>query len=54
MNEIMISVEEYKMLLEAQTRIKIFSEFVKNETYSIDREKCAGFLGFELEEAEDD
>ena len=54
MNEVTISMEEYKKLLEAQVRIKIFSAFVNNEKYSIDREKCAEFLGFELEEAEDD
>lgn len=54
MSEITISVEEYKRLLEAQMRIKIFSEFVNNEKYGIDREQCAGFLGFDLEEKTDD
>ena len=53
MSEITISVEEYKRLLEAQVRIRVFSEFVNREAYSIDRAKCAGFLGFELEKADE-
>lgn len=54
MSEITIPVEEYKKLLEVQLRVKMFSEFVNSERYSIDREKCAGFLGFDLEKKADD
>lgn len=53
MNEIMIPLEEYKMLLEMQVRVKVFSEFVNKESYSIDRTKCAALLGFELTNAKD-
>lgn len=52
-NEISISVEEYKTLLEAQVRIKVFSEFVIKEKYSIERKDCASFLGFELPDPSD-
>ena len=52
-NEVTISTEEYKTLLEAQVRIKVFSEFVRKEKYSIEREKCASFLGFDLPDPTD-
>lgn len=54
MNEVTITMEEYKKLLEAQIRIKVFSEFVSSEKYAIERRQCAGLLDFELAETEDD
>lgn len=54
MNEITISMEEYKKFLEAQVRINVFSAYVNNEQYNISREMCASFLGFELAKTEDD
>lgn len=47
---ITISMEEYKNLLEAVTRIDIFSHFVNESKYSIDREDCGRYLGFEVKE----
>lgn len=54
MGEIMVTVEEYKKLLEAEIRIKTFSDFVKKEKYSIDREVCGSYLGFEVNDAGND
>lgn len=54
MSEITISVEEYKRLLEAQVRINVFSVYVNNERYNIERKECAAFLGFDLEKEADD
>lgn len=45
---ITISVEEYKKLLAASVRISIFSDFVNGSKYSIDREDCGKFLGFNI------
>ncbi len=53
MIEITIPLEEYKMLLETQVRIRVFSEFVNKEKYSISRTECAVLLGFELTNTED-
>lgn len=50
---ITIPVEEYKKLLEASVRISVFSDFVNRERYSIDREDCGKFLGFEVVKVED-
>lgn len=50
---ITIPVEEYKKLTETYMRVKIFSEFVNREKYSINRESCGFFLGFEVANAED-
>jgi len=45
---ITITMEEYKKLLEASVRIDVFAEFVNGSKYSIDREDCGRFLGFEV------
>lgn len=50
---ITIPAEEYKKLLEAAIRIGIFSNFVNQSKYSIDREDCGRFLGFEVVEHEE-
>ncbi|MEZ3506868.1 MAG: hypothetical protein K1W10_08000 [Lachnospiraceae bacterium] len=50
MHEVTIPFEEYKKLVEAQVRVEVFAEYVNREQYSIEREKCAGFLGFKLSE----
>lgn len=47
-----ISLEEYRNLLDAQSRIDVFAEYVNKEKYSIEREKCATMLGFGLKEDE--
>ena len=53
MGEITISVEEYKKLLECKVRSELFADYVNKEKYSIDRDTCASFLGFEIKEKED-
>ena len=53
MGEITISVEEYKNLLECKVRSELFAHFVNNEKYSIDRETCASYIGFDLKEKKD-
>ena len=53
-NTIAITIEEYKQLLAATVRINVFADYVKREKYSIDREKCGQFLGFEVGKAEED
>lgn len=54
MNEITVSMEEYKDLVKAKTRIEIFAEYIKKEGYSVTTERCAQFLGVELEKKNDD
>ncbi len=54
MGEVTITVMEYKKLLEAKIRINIFAEAVNHSSYSMGREECANYLGFELEEKEED
>lgn len=51
--EITIAIEEYKELLEVFTRVKIFADYVRHQDYSIDRETCGRYLGFDLDEKED-
>lgn len=51
--KIIISVEEYKKLLEASVRISVFANYVNSSKYSIDQEDCGRFLGFEVTKAED-
>lgn len=51
--EIAIDLEEYKHLIKLQARVEIFVEYVNAEKYSISREECAKFLGFELEKNDD-
>lgn len=51
--KITISVEEYKKLLEESVRVKIFADFVNSSKYSIDREDCGKYLGFEVVKVED-
>lgn len=53
MGDVTITMEEYKLLLEASVRIQVFADYVNREKYSIDREVCGRFLGFEVEEKED-
>ena len=53
MGEITISVEEYKNLLECKVRSELFADFVNNEKYSIAREDCASYIGFDLKVKKD-
>ena len=53
MGEITIPTEEYKNLVKLQARVEVFAEYVNAEKYSISREECAKFLGFELEKNDD-
>ena len=53
MGEITISTDEYKNLVKLQARVEVFAEYVNAEKYSISREECAKFLGFELEKNDD-
>ena len=41
-------------LQELKARAALFEDFVKGEKYSITREKCAHYFGFELPEENDD
>lgn len=41
-------------LSEIKTKVALFEDFVKREKYSIRREECAHYFGFELPEADDD
>lgn len=50
---IAISVETYKELLEASVRINVFADFVNRSKYSINREDCGRFFGFEVVKVED-
>lgn len=50
---ITITMEEYKKLLETSVRVGIFADFVSRSKYSIDREDCGRFLGFEVVKEED-
>lgn len=45
---ITITTEEYKKLLEASVRVLVFADYVNQSKYSIDREDCGRFLGFEV------
>lgn len=53
MGEITISTKEYKELVEASVRISVFADFVRTSKYRIDKEECASFLGFLLEDEKD-
>ena len=53
MGKITISVEEYKNLLECKLRSELFADFVNNEKYSLYRETCASYIGFDLKEKKD-
>lgn len=50
---ITIALEEYRDLVKASARIDAFADFVIKSNYSIDRETCGHFLGFELVEEEE-
>lgn len=52
MDEITLTKEEYRKLLESEIRIKMFAAYVNGKTYSISKKECADLLGFELEEKE--
>lgn len=54
MNEVTISAEEYRELLEAKAGIRAFSRYVNMVRYSVDREVCAAILGFDLMEVGED
>lgn len=49
---ITIPVEEYKQLIETSVRVRLFANFVNDSKYSIAREDCGKFLGFEVVELE--
>lgn len=46
-------LEEYKQLIEKEARINAFAQYVNSEKYSIGRDTCARFFGFEVEHAEE-
>lgn len=50
---ITITTEEYKKLLEASVRVSVFADYVNQSKYSIEREDCGRFLGFEVVEHEE-
>jgi hypothetical protein len=52
MDEITLTKEEYRKLLESEIRIKLFATYVNSKSYSISKEECADLLGFELERKE--
>lgn len=52
--EIAITVDEYKKLLEVSARVHAFADYVKRGKYNVDRNDCANFLGFELDDDEED
>lgn len=52
MDEIKLTKEEYRKLLESEIKIKMFAKYVNSKTYSISRKECAELLGFELERKE--
>lgn len=45
---ITLELKEYKSMLEMVVRLEAFSDFVRKSEYSIDRESCALYLGFDL------
>lgn len=45
-----VSKDEYRKLLELKGRVEAFVGYVKTTEYSIERNKCAAMLGFELNE----
>lgn len=51
---ITIPVEEYKKLLETSVRVGIFADYVNSEKYSIGREDCGKYLGFEVVDHKED
>lgn len=51
---ITIPTEEYRKLLETFLRVKIFADYVNGEKYSVSREDCGMFLGFEVKEIKED
>ena len=52
-NMITISVEEYKRLLEVSVRVGIFADYVNESKYSVGREECGLYLGFEVRKHDD-
>lgn len=50
---ITITINEYKDLLSEHVRVCVFRDYVNSTKYSIDREDCGRFLGFEIEDKED-
>ena len=45
---VQLTLEEYNNMLKAVDRIEVFADFVNASKYSIDREVCGRFLGFEV------
>lgn len=49
---ITIPLEEYKKMVETHARVEVFKKYVEKEEYSIDREMCGTFFGFEVKNGE--
>lgn len=55
--KITISTKEYNYLIGLaglDKRITMFEEYVNSQSYSIDKEICAIYLGFEITKGEED
>ena len=53
MNTLYEITGDYLRLLETSVRVSVFADFVNGSKYSIDRENCGRFLGFEVVEHEE-
>ena len=49
-----ISLKTYNQLKDIERDVKRFAEYVRNYCYSIDRETCAEYLDFSLNEEEEE
>lgn len=45
---ITVSMSEFKDLCRAKVRIEAFADLVRRSEFSINREDCAAYLGFDL------
>lgn len=50
---ITLTTEEYKRLLEAEVRAKVLLDYVDNEKYSLDKNRVRTIIGFPIKEDED-
>lgn len=50
---ITLTTEEYKRLLEAEVRVKVLIDYVDNEKYSLDKNRVRTIMGFPMKEDED-
>ena len=50
---IAIPIEEYKDLLKKSIMVDVFANFVNSTKYSVDREDCGRYLGFDIKDKED-